>query len=171
MDSMSTPWAVWAIHEQSMSTPHGVHGVHGVHEHSMGTPWAVLLKLLMECSWTLCGLHPCQFNLIWCKKKFVILQIRTPDLRGYNKHALNRWATGPYLIAQIRATSTHINHVTCRVTSTNPKRQPQHPTEPPPPRFSNDDDHHHYHPHCHTSKLFYQYGQNFSLYLTIFLLF
>ena len=25
--------------------------------------------------------------------------------------------------------------------------------------------------HCHTSKLFYQYGQDFSLYLTIFLLF
>ena len=24
---------------------------------------------------------------------------------------------------------------------------------------------------CHTSKLFYQYGQDFSLYLTIFLLF
>ena len=161
MSSMSNPWA---LHEHSMAV------FPTFYMESMSSPWA-LHGLHVECSWTLRGLHPCQFNLIWCKKTFVILQIRTPDLRGYNKHALNRWATGPYLIAQIRATSTHINHVTCRVTSTNPKRQPQHPTEPPPPRFSNDDDHHHYHPRCHTSKLFYQYGQNFSLYLTIFLLF
>ena len=52
------------------------------------------------------------------------MQIWTPDLRGHNKHALNRWATGPCLLAQIRATSTHINHVTRHVTSTNPKQQP-----------------------------------------------
>ena len=120
MESMSSPWALHMGSMESISTPWALH-MESIE--FIGTPWTVLLMESMESMsnpWalTLRGLHLCQFNLIWCKKTFVILRTRTPDLRGHNRHALNCWATGPCLLEQIRAINTHIDHVTHHVTST-----------------------------------------------------